>query len=278
MGSECAPINQPYLTRSTGKPEAGIRSVGIGDRASGKLVSRYGTIRAILEAAERGELAGWGINVRLAFSSSNLANTAEQLRRNAGAVSICQDTGIVDPMLTAAVQAAIRTSWRPMHQAHQSSAGASDRQAPGDGIASSVQHAERERARQLAWMHPDAALRWRLVQPHAQALEFRLAAAGILHSVQHALQNGCTIDIAVFDRTDAVDSECAAITAIMLRTAADLLPTRTAFQGPANLKMQLSNRALQHRKLLSSCCKAVVDVDCTAFLDLSSVIASVLQH
>jgi hypothetical protein len=266
----------------TGKREAGICGIGIGERAAGKLVSRYHTIGAVLEAAARGELAGWGANVRRAFSGSNMASTAEILQRNAAAVGICQDTSILEPALAVAVQAAVRNSQRFVQQAHRPAADVSSERQPTCGAAPAVQ-AEVERARQLAWMHPDAALRWQFVQPHAQALGIKLSAAGIRHAVQHSLRNGCTIDVALCDRTEALGSEavgpeCATVTAVMLRTAADVLPGSNGSANAASLKTRLTARALQHRRLLAGMCNAVMDVDCTGVPDLSNVVETYLQQ
>ena len=262
-------FSEPF---ATGKPEAGVAGIGIGEKAAGKLVSRYRTISAVLEAAERGDLAGWGVSVRRAFSSSNMAGTAEHLRRNAAAVSICQDTSILEPTLAAAVQAAVSNSSGTARQVATNVVSSPDRTC---GAASSGDHAEHERARQLAWMHPDAALRWRLVEPHARGLGAQLAAAGAPHAVQHALRNGCTIDVAVFDRTQIHD---APTTAVMLWTAADMLPSCNKPAVAANVKARLIARALQHRKRLASFCKAVVDVDCTGGSNLLNVIRTVLQQ
>lgn len=265
---------------ATGKPEASVRGIGIGLRAAGKLVSRYRTISAVLKAAERGELAGWGVNVRRAFSDSNVAGTAERLRRNAAAVSICQDAGILEPASAAAVQAAVSNSRGTARKPQQLAADVVSSPNPTYGAASSVYHAEHERARQLAWMHPDAAQRWRLVELHARALGAQLAAADIPHAVQHALPNGCTIDVAVFDRNETRGSEDATTTAIMLRTAADMLPSCGEPAVAADMKARLIGRALQHRKRLAGFCKAVIDVDCSggSGLDLANVITTVLQQ
>ena len=262
----------------TGKREAGIGGIGIGERAAGKLVSRYLTIGAILGAAERGELAGWGINVRRAFSGSNLASTVETLQRNCAAVGICQDTSILEPTLAAAVQAAVRSGCGTIRQADRIAADAGSNQESTCGAAIPAEIAADERARQLAWMHPDAAVRWRLVRPHAQALGAQLAAAGIPHAVQHSLRNGCTIDVAVFDRTEAVGPEGATATAVMLRTAADVLPGSGDSAGQASLKTQLTARALQHRRLLAGTCNVVMDVDCTGVPDLSNIVATYLRQ
>ena len=272
--SECAAITA-FSTGCAGKREAGICGIGIGERAAGKLVSRYHTIGAILGAAERGELAGWGANVRRAFSGSNMASTAEILQRNAAAVGICQDTSVLEPALAAAVQATITGSAR---QAQRPAADAGSDHKSTCGAAIPAEIAADERARQLAWMHPDAALRWRLVQPHAQALGAQLAAAGIPHAVQHALRNGCIIDLAVFGHTGALGSEGAAITAVMLRTAADMLPSCVGSAAEANLKTRLTARALQHRRLLAGMCNVVIDVDCTGVPDPSNIVATYLQQ
>lgn len=282
MSSECAAITA-FSTGYAGKREAGIGGIGIGERTAGKLVRRYHTIGAILGAAERGELAGWGANVRRAFSGSNMASTAEILQRNAAAAGICQDMSILEPTLAAAMQAAVRSGCGATQQAHRPAAGVCSEQEPTSGVASLAVQAAHERARQLAWMHPDAALRWQLVQPHAQALGTQLSAAGIRHAVQHSLRNGCTIDVVLFDRTEALGSEAlgsdgATVTAVMLRTAADVLPGSGDAADAASLKTRLTARALQHRRLLAGMCNAVMDVDCTGVPDLSNVVETYLQQ
>lgn len=269
---------------ATGKPEAGIRSLGIGTTAARKLAGRYPTVCAILAAAERGELAGWGTNVQRVFSTAALAATAEQLRRNAAAVSICRDPSILEPALSAAMQAAVKTTCET---------GPQQLQAPGRPVggpaadsdpvavaATGGDGCERERARQLAWSYPDARLRWQHVQPHAKALDAQLAAAGVPHAVQHALPNGCTVDIAVFSSSNGnVTADVIAgaePTAVLLRTACDLVPSR-ADAMPLQLKARLTGRALRHRKLLTRFGWAVLDVDCTEDVDMSSVVDSLLQ-
>jgi hypothetical protein len=220
--------------------------------------------------------------VRRAFSGSNLASTVETLQRNSAAVGICRDTSILQPTLAAAVQAAIRSGCGAIRQADRVAADVGSDQESTCDAAVPAEIAADERARQLAWMHPDAVLRWRLVQPRAQALGAQLAAAGIPHAVQHSLRNGCIIDIAVFDRTagtgEALGSEGATVTAVMLRPAADVLPRSGGSADAASLKTRLTARALQHRRLLAGMCNAVMDVDCTGDADMSNVVATLLQQ
>lgn len=267
----------------TGKPEAGVRSLGVGTTAARKLACKYHTVGAILEAAKRNEFAGWGANVQRVLSVSSLATTAKQLQSNAAAVSICRDPGILRPELAAVLQAAVEEASRietakPLPPDPVSSPATRDCMAAAAAAAAAARNgsfSQTERARRLAWSSPDARLRWWHVRPHAEALGAQLAAAGIQHAVQHALPNGCTLDVAVFrschDATETGTGRSSATpTAVMLRTACDMSPGR-ANDAPLQLKARLTGRALQHRNLLMRLGWAVLDVDCTGTVDMSSI-------
>ncbi len=271
--------------RHAGKPEAGIAGLGVGGGAAKKLLRRHGSAVGVMEAAARGELDGWGANVRRTFGGAALPATAERLRRNLAATSICCDAGVLEPQLAALLERAIercsavaRENHAPPSGRHTSAAAGQ----PAEAQAAPSSESEAERARRLAWARPDSRVRWRQVQPHAAALAARLAAAGITHAVQHALPNGCIVDVAVFGSPAAAAAATAAggsgtaqraapskPTAVMLRAACDLVGQAAVPQSAtaAQLKGLLHGRARHHSSLLRQSGWSVLDCSCMTALD-----------
>lgn len=257
-----------------------MRGIGVGSSAAKKLVRRYHTVSGIVAAAECGELAGWGPNVRRQFGSAALPATKEQLFRNLAAVSICRDPSILTPELAAAVADAIRgTSMAAQHTASASDDDTRRRSsiAAAEAPARLSVSQEAERARRLAWSHPDNALRWQHIAPHAAALSALLTAAGIAHAVQHALPNGCTVDVAVPGGCVRDVGESSPPTAIMLRTACDLVADSDD-GAPGQLLSRLSGRARHHRKLLTRFGWVVLDCDCTGQVEMSGIVNSLCSR
>lgn len=259
--TSCSAIRfQLKSVRHAGKPEAGIAGLGVGGGAAKKLLRRHGSAAGVMEAAAQGELDGWGANVRRAFGGTALPATAERLRRNLAATSICCDAGALKPQLAARLAAG----------------------QPAEAQAAPSSESEAERARRLAWARPDNRVRWRQVQPHAVALAARLAAAGITHAVQHALPNGCIVDVAVFGSPAAAAAAPAVggsgtaqraapskPTAVMLRAACDLVDQAAVPQSAtaAQLKGLLHGRARHHSRLLRQSGWSVLDCSCMTALD-----------
>ena len=154
-----------------GKREASIGGAGVGGKAAPKLLARYGSLEAVLQAAEAGELKGWGPAAQRLLSGTGdgaSEDRAAQLRRNCRLFAANADPLVVQPRGMQQLLAALE-HLQPARQA------AADEEQQQQQVAwSGMLQAER-----LAWQHPMHARRWRHLQQVAAEAEQQAAGSGI---------------------------------------------------------------------------------------------------
>lgn len=144
-----------------GKREASIGGSGVGGKAAAKLLARYGTLEAVLQAAAAGELKGWGPAAQRLLSGTGGSTSEEraaQLWRNHRLFAASADASVVQPRGMQLLMAALNRL-----QPAQQPAGAGQQQQQGwNGPLPAVQ---------LAWQHPMHARRWRHLQQIAAEVQ-----------------------------------------------------------------------------------------------------------
>lgn len=138
-----------------GKREASIGGSGVGGKAAAKLLARYGSLDAVLQAAAAGELKGWVPAAQRLLSGTGGSTSEEratQLQRNRRLFAASADPSVVQPRGMQLLMAALNQL-----QPAQQPVGAEDQQQQQgwNGLLPAVQ---------LAWQHPMHARRWRHLQ------------------------------------------------------------------------------------------------------------------
>lgn len=142
----------------------------MGGKAATKLLARYGSLEAVLQAAAAGELKGWGPAAQRLLSgggsggsgSSGGGDRIAQLRRNRQLFATNADASVVGSRGMQQLLEALERL-QPAQQAAPEQQAASCSLAP---------------ATELAWLHPFHARRWRHLQKVAAAAQQQPSSSG----------------------------------------------------------------------------------------------------
>lgn len=136
----------------------------MGGKAAAKLLARYGSLEAVLQAAEAGELKGWGPAAQRLLSGTGggaSEDRAAQLRRNCRLFAANADPLVVQPRGMQQLLAALE-HLQPARQAAADEEQQQQQQVAWSGMLP---------AERLAWQHPMHARRWRHLQQIAAEAE-----------------------------------------------------------------------------------------------------------
>ena len=166
-----------------GKREASIGGAGVGGKAAAKLLSRYGSLEAVLQAAAAGELKGWGPAAQRLLlgggsGGSGGEDPAAQLRRKCQLFAANADASVVRSQGMKQLLEAL-DSLQPAQQA------AREQPAAGCSLAP---------AAELAWLQPFHAQRWRHLQQVAAAGQQHPSSRTPWQPQQAATPQGLAVD------------------------------------------------------------------------------------
>ncbi|PRW57033.1 DNA polymerase I [Chlorella sorokiniana] len=159
------PAAYPDWLALVGKREASIGGAGVGGKAAAKLLARYGSLEAVLQAAEAGELKGWGPAAQRLLhgtGGSTGEERAAQLRRNRRLFAANTDPSVVNSRDMQQLPAALQR-WQPVQQQAATDEQQQQEQRAWSGV---LPPAER-----LAWLQPVHARRWRHLQQLAAEVQ-----------------------------------------------------------------------------------------------------------
>lgn len=158
----------------------------MGGKSAAKLLGRYGSLEAVLEAAEEGQLKGWGPAVQQLLSGGGGGGWEQrvaQLRRNRQLFGTCADPAVVDPPGFTQLQAALERLQPAAAAAGTGSRGAaslgtsSGSDSRSSGASSSDDAGAIRPSAELAWRQPMFARRRRQLEQLASAEQLRRVTA-----------------------------------------------------------------------------------------------------
>ncbi len=165
-----------------------MKGLGLGAGSAKKLLSRYGSIWAAQQAAERGELAAWPPAVRdLLCDPRN-----ERLSANLAATTLGTDAS--------RMPASVRTMISSLRDAVKAQRPKADTAPLYHQLPAVTQWPIQQpaAAAKLAWHAPYACMRWGRVATAAVALADMLTAHGVRCCLQYASLEGLTADVVVY--------------------------------------------------------------------------------